>query len=339
MSQLKVTKPGLSSVQDAGRFGLQRYGLAPAGAMDLRSLEIGNQLIGNAPHSAAIEVAPLPFTVRSLKGGFRFAMAGADRSVHIEGQSAAMNATHWVEEGKVLRFGGCRQGVFSYLCFQGGIKAVPQYRSFSVNKNAGLGRPYSRPLSEGDLLDVNDAPQNFIERSISPMDNVQTNGPIRVILGPQDDHFFPESIATFLQTRWRIAHASDRMSYKLDGPRIAHSRGYNIVSDGTVRGSVQITGSGQPLVLLADRGTVGGYPKIATISSLDLDRFSQLAAGTAFSFKLISVQESQRLLRLRAKSSALRMAKRDDPARCNVDLSKVINANVAGNAVSAVDPL
>jgi allophanate hydrolase subunit 2 len=162
------------------------------------------------------------------------------------------------------------------------------------------------------------------------------DGPIRVVMGPQDDEF-GAATKLFLDSEWKISATSDRMGYRLEGPMIKHLHGHNIVSDGTVNGSIQVPGNGAPIVLMPDRGTTGGYPKIATVISADLGRFAQLPAGTGFRFKAIGMAEAQAEARkfsdlLRALPDRLRPI--DD---FDLNIEALRDANVAGSAVSAVD--
>src|SRR6185437_10540409 len=161
--------------------------------------------------------------------------------------------------------------------------------------------------------------------------------PIRLLLGPQDDEFDAAAVALFLDSEWKISATSDRMGYRLEGPVIRHRHGHNIVSDGTVNGSIQVPGSGQPIVLMPDRGTSGGYPKIATVISADFGRFAQIPAGTGFRFKAVGVAEAQ----AEAKAFAKLLAGLPDRVSAlevfDLNIEALQHANVAGTAVSAVD--
>jgi len=292
MSRILVETVGpASSVQDIGRAGAQRYGLTTSGAMDRVSLAIANALVGNAKAAAAIEIGPLPATIRAKAGDVRVALAGADRVASLAGRSVWINETMLVREGETLQLGAARSGVFTYLAFEGGIAGEPVYGSLSVSARAELGSPFPRPLRVGDELEVGSAAQGAPARRFKPL--AVERGPIRVVLGPQDDHMTQDAVALFLSTEWRVSPKSDRMGYRLEGPKLAHADGYNIVSDGTVPGSIQVTGNGLPLALLADRGTTGGYPKIATIITADLPRFAQTQAGGRVRFAAVPIEEAQ----------------------------------------------
>jgi 5-oxoprolinase (ATP-hydrolysing) subunit C len=158
-----------------------------------------------------------------------------------------------------------------------------------------------------------------------------------VVLGPQDDEFSDEAKALLLDSDWKISSTSDRMGYRLEGPVIKHLHGHNIVSDGTVDGSIQVPGSGAPIVLMPDRGTTGGYPKIATVISVDLGRLAQISPGTAFRFKAVGMAEAQD----EAKKFADLVRSLPDRLhpidKIELNIDALHGANVAGNAISAVD--
>jgi 5-oxoprolinase (ATP-hydrolysing) subunit C len=335
MIKLLISSIGpASSVQDGGRFGAQRYGLTPSGAMDRLALAAANCLASNAPFTAAIEIGPYGASLKAQGGAVRVALSGAPRSADIGSRAVALHTSVTIADGETIKLGTARGGSFSYLAIEGGIKGEPIFGSLSVNARAGLGSPYARPLQSGDELEVaaaNDEPERRID--LPPA----AAGPIRLALGPQNDEFSDAALNLFLDSEWKISATSDRMGYRLEGPTIKHLHGHNIVSDGTVNGSIQIPGNGQPIVLMSDRGTSGGYPKIATVITADFGRFAQIAAGTAFRFKAVSMQEAQ------AEAGKFAELLRTLPDRLrsieNFDLNieALQGANVAGIAVSAMD--
>ncbi len=334
MSKLVISSIGpASSVQDGGRVGAQRYGLTPSGAMDRLSLAAANCLVGNAAFAPCIEIGPFGASITARDGPVRVALAGAARGVDINGRAIAWNASTTLAEGETLKLGMARGGSFSYLAIEGGIPGEAMFGSLSVNARAGLGSPYPRPLQSGDELQVapaSGAPERRIDLP------AETNDPIRVVLGPQDDEF-GDGINWFLDSEWKISATSDRMGYRLEGPAVTHLHGHNIVSDGTVNGSIQVPGNGQPIVLMPDRGTTGGYPKIATVISADFGRFAQIPAGTGFRFRAVGMKEAQAEARkfaelLRSLPDRLRRIENLD-----LNIEALQGANVAGAAVNAVD--
>ena len=338
MIKLVVSAIGpVSSVQDGGRTGAQRYGLTPSGAVDRLALAAANCLLGNPLYAAAVEVGPFGAAFRVHGGAVRVALAGASRSADIAGRAVASDTSMTLTDGETLTLGFARGGSFSYLAIEGGIAGEPMFGSLAVNARAGLGSPYPRPLQAGDELPAPVA-SGAAERRIDLPD--KADGPIRVVLGPQDDEFADEATKLFLDSEWKVSATSDRMGYRLEGgPAIKHLHGHNIVSDGTVNGSVQVPGSGAPIVLMPDRGTTGGYPKIATVITADLGRFAQLPAGRGFRFKVVSMADAQAEARkfwelLRTLPDRVRPIENFD---LNIEALK--DANVAGSAVSAVDAM
>src|SRR6185437_11977587 len=265
MSRLIVSSIGpASSIQDGGRHGAQRYGLTPSGAMDRLALATANALVGNAALDAAIEIGPFGAAFTAHDGSLRVALAGAQRSADVARRPVAFDTSMTLAEGETLTLGFAKAGVFSYLAIEGSVTGEPMFGSLAVNARAGLGSPYPRPLQAGDELLVK-AASGATERRIELP--APAAGPIRVVFGPQDDEFSDESKALFLDSEWKVSPTSDRMGYRLEGPVIKHLDGHNIVSDGTVDGSIQVPGNGAPIVLMPDRGTSVGYPKIATVIS------------------------------------------------------------------------
>jgi 5-oxoprolinase (ATP-hydrolysing) subunit C len=335
MTRLVIISIGpASSVQDGGRHGAQRYGLTPSGAMDRLGLAAANTLLGNAPFAAAVEIGPFGAAFTARAGAVRVALAGTTRNADIAGRPVAFDTSMTIPDGETLTLGFAKGGAFSYLAIEGGITGEPMFGSLAVNARAGLGSPYQRPLQAGDELPAMAASGASEQRIELPQ---AANGPIRVLFGPQDDEFADGARQLFLDSEWKISPTSDRMGYRLEGPVIKHLHGHNIVSDGTVDGSIQVPGNGAPIVLMPDRGTTGGYPKIATVISADLGRLAQTTAGTGFRFKAIGMVEAQAEVKkfaqlLRALPDRLRGI---ESMQLNVEA--LHDANVAGHAVSAVD--
>src|SRR3954468_17400500 len=335
MTKLIVSEIGpASSVQDGGRHGAQRYGLTPSGAMDQLALAAANVLVGNTPFGAAIEIGPFGAAFTAREGAVRVAVAGASRNGDISGRAVASDASMTLADGDTLTLGFARGGYFSYLSIEGGITGEPMFGSLAVNARAGLGSPYPRPLQSGDELQTAPASGATEQRIELP---ATADAPIRVVWGPQDDEFADDAKKLFVDSEWKISATSDRMGYRLEGPVIKHLHGHNIVSDGTVNGSLQVPGNGQPIVLMPDRGTTGGYTKIATVIAADFGRFAQPPAGRAFRFRAVSMAEAQAEARkfaelLRTLPERLRSIESVD-----LNIDALHDANVAGHAVSAVD--
>jgi biotin-dependent carboxylase-like uncharacterized protein len=301
--------------------------------MDPLSLAAANILVGNPPMAAAIELGPFGAAFTARGGPVRMALSGSQRKSDVARHAVAINTSVTIADGETLTTGFARDGSFSYLAIEGGIPGEAVFGSLSVNARAGLGSPYPRPLHAGDELEVAAASAMAEQRLELP---VASQGPIRVVMGPQDDEFSDEAKALFLGSDWKISATSDRMGYRLEGPGIKHLHGHNIVSDGTVNGSIQVPGNGQPIVLMPDRGTTGGYPKIATVISADFGRFAQISAGRSFRFQAVSMAEAQ------AEAKKFAGLIRSLPGRLRAegaefDIEALAAANVAGHAISAVD--
>ncbi len=335
MSKLVVASIGpASSVQDGGRPGSQRYGLAPSGAMDRLALATANTLVGNPSFAASVEIGPFGAAFTAREGAVRVALAGSSRNADVAGRAVAFDASVTLADGETLTLGFARSGSFSYLAVEGGIAGEPTFGSLAVNARAGLGSPYPRPLQAGDALKTA-AASGAAERRIELP--AVADAPIRILWGPQDDEFADDTKKLFIDSEWKISATSDRMGYRLEGPVLKHLHGHNIVSDGTVNGCLQVPGNGQPIALMPDRNTTGGYPKIAAVISADFGRFAQNPAGRAFRFKAVSLADAQAAARelvelLRSLPGRLRPIESFD---LNIDALR--DANVAGHAVSAVD--
>jgi 5-oxoprolinase (ATP-hydrolysing) subunit C len=335
MSRLVIGSIGpASSVQDGGRTGAQRYGLTVSGAMDHLALAAANTLVGNAPFAAAIEIGPFGASFTAKEGAVRVAIAGAPRNADVAGRPVAIGSSVTLKDGETLTLGFARGSAFTYLAIEGGITGEPVFGSLAVNARAGLGSPYPRPLQAGDEFSVaaaSGAPELRIELP------KPASGPIRVLLGPQDDEFDEANTALFLDSDWTISATSDRMGYRLEGPAIRHLHGHNIISDGTVNGSIQVPGNGAPIVLMMDRGTSGGYPKIATVITADLGRLAQTSAGTPFRFKAVTMAEAQDEARKFAQLIRSLPDRLRAPDTVELNIAALSDANVAGYAVSAMD--
>jgi 5-oxoprolinase (ATP-hydrolysing) subunit C len=333
MSKLVVVKAGpLTSVQDGGRFGAQRYGLTTSGAMDLVALAAANSLVGNAAAAAAIEIGPFPASFEARQGAVRIALTGAQRDVRITGRALPPDTTATLADGERLEIGAARKGVFSILGIEGAVQGKPVFGSLSVTARAGVGSPFPRPLQPGDELDLL-PPRDATEQRLAF--TLAERTVIRVLAGPQVEEF-GEAFAQFLASDWKVSSTSDRMGYRLDGPKLAHLKGHNIVSDGTVNGSIQVPGTGQPIVLMRDRGTTGGYPKIATVIGPDLGTLAQRRAGESVRFAQIDIAEAEAEARRFAEMIGS-LPGRLQAVAAGPNVEALHGANLAGHAVNAFD--
>ena len=336
MTTLMVDACGpMTSLQDAGRFGYQRYGVSSSGAMDRLALATANALVGNPPGAGAIEFMLMGGAFRVEGGSARVAVAGAPCRVMLDGAGAVSTASLTLRPGQTLVLGAAERGVFFYLAAAGGFATPPALGSVSLQPRAGIGGLGGRALRAGDGLDlVNGDPPRGPELMLEPR-TLDAEAAVRVVLGPQDDYFSPEGIATLLSATYQVSREADRMGYRLTGPAIQHVRGFNIVSDGIAGGSIQVPGSGGPIVTMADRQTTGGYPKIATVISADLRVVAQRRTCEGVRFEAIGIEAAQRLARERAETLRSLTA-RTRPVRGGLPSSEELLAlNLAGAAVDA----
>lgn len=294
MSALVVTAAGpLSTLQDAGRWGNLRSGVTPAGAMDMIALVAANVMVGNAPTEAAIEFTLAGDSFEVDAEGARVAVAG-DAAITLNDSPATGWRSFTLKRGDRLRIGALRSGARGYVAIAGGIDAPPQLGSRSVHARSGLG---GRPLRAGDRLAL--ARPHVAgggDVVLDPASLPYLAAPIRVVLGPQDDRFTPAGIAAFLGGEYVVTAEADRMGYRLDGPEIEHRDGFNTISDAILTGSIQVPGTRKPIVLMADRQTTGGYPKIATTATASLPTLAQLRPGDRLRFAAVTVTEARALL-------------------------------------------
>ncbi|MFD2183015.1 biotin-dependent carboxyltransferase family protein [Rhodoplanes azumiensis] len=337
---LRVVATGPAvTLQDAGRVGHQRFGIPVSGAMDRVALAAANVLVGNPPGTAALEIAYLGPTLAVEAESVRIAFAGGHASVDVLDETGMSVRTvppltsARLVRGERLRIGGLSGSVVGYLAVAGGFDAPVFLGSRATLLRAALGGFAGRALAVGDRLPlVADAAPTRDEMHLS-----DTTFPlpdrVRVVLGPQDDHFTEEGIATFLTRTYKVTAATDRMGMRLDGPTIAHRDGFNIVSDGIAPGAIQVPGNGQPIVLLADRQTTGGYPKIATAISADLPGLGRLTPGATIRFERVDLDAAVAARRaLVAEIAAMRG--RLVPAGGEVDVeARLLAENLVGGMV------
>ena len=301
MDVIEVIEGGLfTTVQDLGRYGYQRYGVPVSGAMDLFALRVANVLVGNQEEDAGLEVTLLGPDLVFLTDTI-IAITGADLAPRLDEQPLAMWRAVAVPWGSALTFAGIRDGARAYLAVAGGIDVPHVLGSRSTYTRSLLGGVEGRALRPGDRLqNSSNRPVNGAEGRKLPQEQVPTYGhshTLRVVLGPQEDAFTQEGVDTFLSSAYTVTPQSDRTGYRLQGARIQHKAGADIVSDGTPFGAVQVAGDDMPIVLMADRGTTGGYTKIATVISVDLARMAQAAPGDTVLFRSVSLEEAHQAQR------------------------------------------
>ena len=294
---LQIVQPGMfSTIQDRGRYGYQRFGMPTAGAMDTFALRSANALLANEDNAACIEATVLGPRIQFL-ADTRIAVTGADVSPRVDGEAIPMWQAIAVAEGSRLEFRSPKDGMRAYLAVAGGINVPQVMGSRATYIKASIGGLEGRQLRAGDVLHAfGDDPAIPKRDCAFPADAIPKYGSahrLRVALGPQHESFTKTGIDTFLNSTYAVSINSDRMGYRLEGVAIEHTVGPDIISDGIALGAIQVPGDGQPIILLADRGTTGGYTKIATVVSADLSKVAQAMPGHTITFEAVSVEEAQ----------------------------------------------
>jgi len=305
---LEVIEGGfLTTVQDTGRVGWGCFGVPPAGPMDPFAFRAANLLVGNPPDAAGLEIT-LAGPVLRASCECLIAVCGAEFDVRVGSLPAPTWHAVFVRAGYEIRFGQRRNGARAYLAVSGGI-VLPQFLgSCATYLPGGFGGLEGRALRAGDQLflgryrdsDLRDSDLLIRAGKAWPRSArlpYSPNPTLRVVMGPQDDYFTSEGLATFVESEYEVTRSSDRMGYRLCGPAVTHRDKADIVSDGVVTGSVQIPGDGQPIVMMADHQTTGGYPKIATVIRADLPLLAQCLPSDLVRFRAVSIAEAQEALR------------------------------------------
>lgn len=296
---IRVLSPGpLTTLQDIGRNGYQQYGFTPAGAMDARALRLGNLLVGNDENEAALEMTMLGGTF-AFDTAVVVAVTGADMQPMLNDvMRMPLNTAFPVQPGQTLSFGAAKDGCRCYLAVAGGFDVPLVMGSKSTHIKSGVGGFGGRALKAGDelglLCPVQTVPK--MGRTLVPYAPYGNQAVIRVVPGPQRDYFTDAGVKTFSTSTYTVTPQSDRMGYKLDGGGIEHAQGADIISDAIVFGSIQVPSAGQPIIMMADRQTTGGYAKIATVCAVDLPLLAQRKPGDTLRFELITVRRAQQLL-------------------------------------------
>jgi biotin-dependent carboxylase-like uncharacterized protein len=343
---LRMIAPGLmTTLQDLGRRGYQHLGVPVSGALDPVCLQAANLLAGNEPGMGALEIAYQGPTLAIEADSVRIAAAGGQAAIDIlgpdggAGQRLAPFESARLTRGQTIRIGALSGSAILYLAVEGGFAIPPVMGSQSTLTRGGIGGFEGRALQAGDMLPLRQAAAPEREEVMLPPLDLRPPARVRVVLGPQDDHFTQAGLATLLGSPYTISRASDRMGMRLEGPTLEHSaKGYNIVSDGIAPGSVQVPGNGLPIILLADRQTTGGYPKIATVISADLPALGRMAPGARIAFEAVSIEEAETAARQLGREVAA-MAEGLGPARREpwLDEARLMDANLVSGVISARD--
>lgn len=297
--RLTVISAGLlTTLQDSGRTEFQASGFSVSGCMDRQALFHANVLVNNPPEEAVLEMQYLGGSFR-FEGDTYFALTGADMEPRLNGRRISNYCAVKVKKGDILTCHRAVNGRFAYLAVAGGFLVPKVLGSKSTNMKCQIGGFLGRALLAGDEIPMTLETPWLLNEYRKEADSVfyETELHIRVIAGPQERMFTKKGLEVFYREPYIITEESDRMGYRLKGTEIESKNGVDIISDGIVAGSIQVSSNGMPMILLADRQTTGGYAKIATVISVDIPKLVQSMPGTKIQFEKITLEEAVRLYR------------------------------------------
>jgi biotin-dependent carboxylase-like uncharacterized protein len=303
MLVVHVVKPGLlTTVQDRGRCGFQALGVSVAGPMDPTSHRLANAMAGNIGDAAALEVTAIGPELLFEESRL-VAIAGAAFEVFLDGRLVPSAGALAVSAGSTLRFGRRLRGTRAYVAVAGGIDTPKVLGSRATHLPSAMGGLNGRALRIGDRL-----PCGLARQRPAPDNDCQTlpdgaatrlpdgRATLRVLAGPQADRFSAGALDALQSGPYKIANNSNRMGFRLEGPRLAHAHGADVISDATPLGVVQVPASGEPILLMADRQTTGGYAKLATVIAADIGLAGQLGPGDTIEFAVCTLRDAMAAL-------------------------------------------
>lgn len=297
MTSLVVESPGLlTTVQDLGRPGFGPAGISPSGAADPVALRLGNSLLGNPRNVAGLEMTLLGGTFL-FPDGAQIALTGADFAPTVNGQAIEMWTSHTIAPGAKLKLANTRNYARCYLAVAGGVQVPPFLGSASTHFVSGLGGFRGRPLRKGDILQLGEPKKKISERRVSQLAlyTLKPRKKLRVTDGPQTDRFSEEDKQSLFRTLFRVSEEANRLGIRLEGAYLPKSAAAEMITEGVSWGAVQITPSGQPIILGVEQQTTGGYPKIANVIGVDLHRLGQLRPRDEFRFERIPLDVARSL--------------------------------------------
>lgn len=314
---VKVLRPGLlTSIQDLGRYGYQKYGVIVSGGMDSYSLRLANVLVGNEENEGVLEIS-LAGPSLKLEKATLFTITGGDLSPTFNGEPVPLGRPVYLRQDGILQFGACKSGCRCYLSIAGGFAVPHVMGSKSTYLRAGIGGYQGRALREGDELTLNlpgKQASKFIEYLVKQpaaegrcftttgwyvgREHIPAPGgavSIRIMAGSQFEQFSETSKQRFLQEEYQVTPQADRMGYRLSGPALQLTEQLEMISEAVVLGAVQVPPDGNPIILLADRQTAGGYPKIGQVAAVDIATVAQIKPGRKIRFVKVSIKETEQL--------------------------------------------
>ena len=294
----EVLRPGINTTfQDKGRFGMQHLGVAPSGCMDYKSFLIANSLVSNNENEGVLEFAYQGPLLKLIKGKTKFAITGNVLFQIINSKNETINGecnrSYDLDADDQIDILATRQSTYGYLSVEGGFDVISFCNSVSTLARANIGPNEGKKINIKNKipLKTNRKDKNNYTANVS----FEKKNIIRVLKGPQFDYFSESSKKEFFSKEYKITNLTDRMGMRLEGKVLKNIVSTNIRSEGITKGAIQVPADGQPIVLLTDHPTIGGYPKIANVISADYDLLVQKIPGINISFKCIDLQEAERL--------------------------------------------
>lgn len=299
MNSIEIINPGLlTSVQDIGRWGYQEFGMPVSGVMDEFSHRCANALVGNKEDEGSLEITLMGPEIR-FNGKIGFAVTGADFDMTLNGESIKGWSYYLAKKGDILRFGHLNSGARTYLAVSGGIPIDKFMGSRSTYLRGKLGGIEGRALKKGDVLPVGKR-KRFLKKPFIAEKEIPrwiSSPEIRIIKGVNANSFSEETLEWFERRFYHLDNDSDRMGFRLKGTALEHKAGADVFSYGICKGAIQVPGDGQPIIMMADRQTTGGYTQIASVISADLHKVAQLKPGDYLKFKFVDYDEAVAALR------------------------------------------
>ena len=294
----EVLRPGINTTfQDKGRFHMQHLGVTPGGCMDLKLFSIANALVGNSLNEGTLEFAYQGPLLKLIKGRTKIAITGNVLFQIIKSNekviSGECNRTYILDQEDQIDILATKQSAYAYMAVEGGFNIKPFYKSVSVLSRAGIGPNEGKKIKISDKINIkisSKSEKNHSTKIVNKNKNI-----IRVLKGPQFNYFAKDSQKDFFSKEYKISNLTDRMGMRLEGAVMQNVINPNIRSEGITKGAIQVPADGQPIVLLTDYPTIGGYPKIANVISADYDILIQKTPGEKIIFKLIELHEAEQL--------------------------------------------
>ncbi len=301
----EVLRSGINTtLQDKGRFHMQHFGVTPGGCMDIKSFLIANALVGNPSNEGVLEFAYQGPLLKLAKGKTKISITGNVLFQIIKSNEETINGkcyrTYDLDEGDQIDILATKKSAYGYMALEGGFDVKPFCKSVSILERASIGPNEGKKIKINDKINIKSNRTNN-KNFITNFSNNEKDT-IRVLKGPQFDYFAKESQKDFFSKTYKVSNLTDRMGMRLEGAVMKNIVSTNIRSEGITKGAIQVPADGQPIVLLTDYPTIGGYPKIANVISADYDLLIQRTPGEKIFFKLIVLSEAEQLYKEHIKS-------------------------------------